>query len=172
MCHSMTVYWHHLANTTELVLPLAHPRVHNPNGKSIDSAVFAQLMAESPYTLQWAPLSPKITLTHEEICALCIDLPTQGLKWQLVKPRDSLVRRFEGNHRTCYLEWLKYTSLIMGDLDTHLTHDSLGPSEPNGISIGSAVFAQMTTECPYTLQWDDPFPPESCQFPWGILTPI
>jgi len=29
---------------------------------------------------------------------------------------------------------------------------------PNGISIGSAVFAQMTAECPYTLQWDAPFP--------------
>jgi len=29
---------------------------------------------------------------------------------------------------------------------------------PNSISIGSAVFAQMTAECPYTLQWDAPFP--------------
>ena len=35
-------------------------RVHIPNGKSIGSAVFAQLTAESLYTLQWAPLSPKI----------------------------------------------------------------------------------------------------------------
>jgi len=32
----------------------------------------------------------------------------------------------------------------------------LGPMRahnPNGTSIGSAVFAQMTAECPYTLQW-------------------
>jgi len=29
---------------------------------------------------------------------------------------------------------------------------------PNGISIGSAVFAQMTAECPYTLQWFAHFP--------------
>ena len=29
---------------------------------------------------------------------------------------------------------------------------------PNGISIGSAVFAQMTAECPYTLQWRAPLP--------------
>jgi len=28
---------------------------------------------------------------------------------------------------------------------------------PEGISIGSAVFEQMTTKCPYTLEWD-PFP--------------
>jgi len=26
----------------------------------------------------------------------------------------------------------------------------------NGISISSAIFAQMTTECPYTLQWLTP----------------
>ena len=29
---------------------------------------------------------------------------------------------------------------------------------PNGISIGSAIFAQTTTECLYTLQWDAPPP--------------
>jgi len=39
---------------------------------------------------------------------------------------------------------------------------------PNGISIGSAVFAQMTAECPYTLQWDAPFPHQNCPLPNGI----
>jgi len=34
----------------------------NPNGISIGSAVSAQLMAECPYTLQWATLSPKLPL--------------------------------------------------------------------------------------------------------------
>jgi len=29
---------------------------------------------------------------------------------------------------------------------------------PNGISIGSVVFAQLTTECPHTLQWAAPSP--------------
>jgi len=43
---------------------------------------------------------------------------------------------------------------------------------PNGISYGSAVFAQMTAECPYTLQWDAPFPSKTCPFPWWIWTPI
>jgi len=32
--------------------------VHNPNGISIGSAVFAQLSAQSPYTLEWAALFP------------------------------------------------------------------------------------------------------------------
>ena len=42
----------------------------------------------------------------------------------------------------------------------HLTR-FLGPiraNNPNGMSIGSAVFAQMTAECPYTLQWGAPSP--------------
>jgi len=29
---------------------------------------------------------------------------------------------------------------------------------PNGISINSAIFAQITTQYPYTLQWDAPSP--------------
>jgi len=35
---------------------------------------------------------------------------------------------------------------------------------PNCISSGSAVFAQLTAECPYTLQWAAPFP-QNCPFP-------
>jgi len=41
--------------------------VHNPNGKSIGSAISAQLTAESPYTLQWATLSPKIAPSNGRI---------------------------------------------------------------------------------------------------------
>ena len=50
----------------------------------------------------------------------------------------------------------------------------LGPihaHNPNVISIGSAIFAQLTAEFPYTLQWDAPFPLQNCPFPWGSGTP-
>ena len=50
----------------ELVLHSAH-RVHNANGKSIGSAISAQLTAESPYTLQWTTLYPKIAPSHRGI---------------------------------------------------------------------------------------------------------
>jgi len=75
MCPHGKAHWHHLANTIELVLPSA-TQVHNPNGKSIGSAVAAQPLAESPYTLQRATLSPKIAasqggsgpnLTHDSL---------------------------------------------------------------------------------------------------------
>jgi len=42
-------------NTRFLLGPIQH---HNPNGISISLAVFAQMTAECPYTLQWVPLSP------------------------------------------------------------------------------------------------------------------
>jgi len=55
MCRPMWAHWRQLANTIELMLPSAHP---SPQPKR--SAVSAQLMAESPYTLQWVTLSPRI----------------------------------------------------------------------------------------------------------------
>jgi len=96
---------------TEPVLPSAHLSPQ-PKGKSIGSAISAQLTAENPYTLQWAAPFPK-------------------------------------------------TALDMGDLEPHLTWFMIsGPiraNNLNGISIGLAIFAQMTAECPYTLQWDAVF---------------
>jgi len=52
----MLAHWRHLVNMIELVL--RPTRVHNPSGKSIGSAVSAQLTAESP----WTTLSPKFPL--------------------------------------------------------------------------------------------------------------
>jgi len=88
-------------------------RLHTPNSFSIDSAVFPQLTADSPYTLQWAAHSPSK-----------LPLPIRGYG----SPSNT---------------WF------------------LGPIQvrnPNGISICSAVFAQLTAECPCTLQWAAPYP--------------
>ena len=38
----------------------------------------------------------------------------------------------------------------------------------NGISIGSAVFAQLTAKRPYTLHWAAPCP-QNCPLQWGDL---
>jgi len=50
----------------------------------------------------------------------------------------------------------------------------LGPTWvqiPNGISIGSAIFAQLTAECPYTLQQAAPYP-SKLPLPMRIWTPM
>jgi len=98
--------WGHIGTTWRIRLNLyiLRPmRVHNRNGKWIGSAVFAQLTAQSAYTLQWVPLPTRIALSHGDL-----DLPCNT--W-------------------CF-----------GPMRAH---------NPNGTSIGSAVFAQMTAECPY-----------------------
>jgi len=58
--------------------------------------------------------------------------------------------------------------VLIGDLTPSNTWflGSTRLSIPNGISISSAVFAQFTAECLYTLQWAAPFP-QNCPFPWG-----
>jgi len=43
---------------------------------------------------------------------------------------------------------------------------------PNGISIGAGVFAEMTAKCPYTLQWDAPSPLKIAHSHGAIWTPI
>ena len=96
--------------------------IYNSNGKSIGSAVSAQLTAESPYTLQWATLSPKIAPSHGGI-------------------------------------WTP-DSWFFGPVRAH---------NLNGISIGSAVFAQVTAECSYALQLA-PLSPK-LPFPRGDLDP-
>ena len=50
--------------------------------------------------------------------------------------------------------------LPMGDLDPYLIHDSLGPSEPRSQTVSRSVqlFLHSSPQCPYTSQWDTPFP--------------
>jgi len=41
------------------------------------------------------------------------------------------------------------------------------PRYQNGVFISLAIFAQLTAETAYTLQWAAPFPPRNCLFTWG-----
>jgi len=62
-CRSTRAHWRHLANTIELVHPLAH---WSPQSKwQMDNfSCFTQLTVESAYTLQLAPLSTRIAPSH------------------------------------------------------------------------------------------------------------
>jgi len=57
--------------------------------------------------------------------------------------------------------WTPSNTWFIGPIRAH---------NPNGISIGSAVFAQLTTEFPYTSQWAAPMP-SKLPLPMGIWTP-
>jgi len=57
---------------------------HNPNSISIGSAVFAQLTAECPHSLQWAALSPiKIAPSHGDLDPINYMIP---LAWAHPSP--------------------------------------------------------------------------------------
>ena len=61
----------------------------------------------------------------------------------------------------------------MGDLDPIKQFLGLIRAyNQTAISIGLAVFAQMTAECPYTLQRDAAFPLKIAPSHGGIWTPI
>jgi len=66
------------------------------------------------------------------------------------------------------------TSLSTCGLSSNYT-GFLGPiraHDSNGISIGAAVFAQTTAECPYTSQWDAPLPTSKFPISMGDLDPL
>jgi len=55
--------------------------------------------------------------------------------------------------------------------DPYLVHSSLGLQQSaNGISISSAVFAQLTPESLF-FTMGRPFSPQNCHFTWGDLDP-
>jgi len=60
--------------------------------------------------------------------------------------------------KKCPLSWGIWTPSNSWFLGPFWAHN------PNSITIGSAVFAQVTAECPYTLRWGAPFP-KNCPFP-------
>jgi len=115
--------WHHLANTLNLYF-LWCTQVHNPNGKSINSAILHSLQKKVP-------------------------VPYNGRPFPQSCPFPSR-------------NWTASNTWFLGPIWAH---------NPNGISMSSAILAQMTADCLHILQWDAPFPPPNCPFPWGNLNP-
>ena len=160
----------HMGTTWRIRLKLCFhwpTRVHNLNGKSISSAVIAQLMAGYNW-VHWCHLANTIELV----------LPSA----HRIPQSKQQIDRFS---RFCTAHCTKSLYFTMGDPFCQNCPFSWGIWTPsnssflaavraynlNGTTIGSAVFAQVTTERPYTLQWTAPRP-QNCPFPWGIWTPI
>jgi len=98
MCPPIRAHWRHLANVTELVLPSAH------FGKSICSAVFAQLTQKLPILYNGRPIPQQLPLPTGDL---------EPIKHMIPWPH---------------------------------------PRPDPGVLVNSAVFAQMTAECPYTCK--------------------
>jgi len=78
--------------------------------------------------------------------------------------------RYETKYLQCVKKLKLKISHSYGGIWTTSNTWFLGPiraHNPNGIWIGSAVFAQLNAECRYTIQWAAPFP-QDCPFPRRI----
>jgi len=156
MCPPMWAHWRHMVNTIEHVLPSAHPSPQS-NSKLIGSAISAQLMAENPYTLQWAIPSPKLPLlmggsgphlTHNSLghSEPRIQMASRSVQPFLHKWPQSVPILYNGTP----LCPLKIAHSHGGfEPPPHLTYGwfpvSTSVLNQNGISIGSAVFAGLTS---------------------------
>ena len=103
----MRAHYRHLANMTELVLPLAH---------------------QSPQLKRQIDWFSNFCTAYGRV--------SSGMPGHVLSPNNC---PFACGIWTCFLRltWVH---------------------NPNGILVSSAVFGQMTAECPYTLQWDAPSP--------------
>jgi len=128
---------------------------HNPNCIMIGSAIFAQVTAECPYTLQWTPLSPKIAPSHGGSGPACKTRFLGLIRAHRPNAISIGSAVFSTDDRRMSLYFTmgrpfspKNLRLPMGGSEPPSNTWSLGPTQvlnPNGISIGSAVFAGLTS---------------------------
>ena len=169
--------WGHIGATWRIRLNLCFfrpTRVHNSNGKSISSAIFAQLTAQCR-RVYWHLPANTIEIVHNG-AILWIELNLCFFRTTRVHKPKWQIDRFS---RLCTTHDRKSLYFTMGNLFPKIapSRGGSGPPpnswflepvwahNPNSISIGSAVLAQVTAECPYALQWDALIPPQNCPFP-------
>jgi len=154
-------------------------RVHNPNNKSMDSAISAQLMAQSPYTLQWATLSPKIAPSHRGIWApsnsrflgpfsAYIQMASQSVQPFSHRRSQSVPMLYNGSPLSPKLH------LPIGGSGAHPTHDYLSPFEPT-IQTASRSIQQFLHRRPQNVLYFTmgcPFPRKISPSHGGIWTLI
>ena len=111
MCHHRRAHWRHLANTTELVLPSAHP-------------------------------SPQPKRQIDQFSRFCTAHGTKSLYFTVGAPfaKSFLFPRGIWTPILHVIPW---------------AHPN---PQPKRHLNQFSHFAQMTAECPYTLQWNAPFP--------------
>ena len=136
-------------------------RVHNQNGTSISSA--CPFPYKLPIDMGRSRLPPNT----------CFPGPTGVHNPNGISIGSAIFAQLIAECRRTY-PGVSYSRLRMGRSGDPSNTWFLGPNRvqiPNGISIGSAMYAQLTADCRYTLQWDAYSPQKIYPFPWGDLDP-
>jgi len=123
--------------------------VHDQNGKSVGLTVSAQLMAESAYTLQWAPLSTRIAPFHRRIWT-----PSNTIPWAHASPRPK--RHLDRFSRVLHT-WPQSVHILyngspvsnsklplsMWGSGLYVIHGSLGPPESSTETASRSRFCRF-----------------------------
>jgi len=172
----MRAHWRHLANMTQLVLSSANP---SPQPKwqmdrfSHFCTAHGRVSSACPTMSFPLIIAPPHGRSGPQLIRASLGQPesiTQMTARSVQPFLQSSCQSVSGQcQRAC---WACPSSLKlpipMGDL---WFLGSTGLNVPNGISVGSVVFAQVTAECPYTLRWALLFP-QNYPFPWENVDPF
>jgi len=178
MCPQGRAHWHHLANTIKLVLFSAHPS-SQPKLQIDRFSRFCTVHGRKCMLILYnGDPFPKIVPSRGKIGTPSISRFLEADRAHNPNCITIGSAIFAQVTAECQytLSWVPLSPNIdpshVGSGPPSKTR-FLGPiraHRPNGISISSAVFAQMTTACPYTLQWDAPSP-SKLSIPMGDLDP-
>jgi len=167
----MWIHWCHLVYATELVPPSAYP---SPQPKRQTARFSRFCTAHGRYFTMGAPSPPKLLLPTR------IWTPSNT---RFLWPNRAKTQTASGSVQLFLHRWTQSQSVpIQWDaLSTSILPLAMGGSglpsntrfpeqsrvlNPNGISISSAVFAQMNAVWVF-LYNGRPFPPQYCPLPWG-----
>jgi len=160
-CRQCVLPWGHTGATWWIWLNLCSlqpTRVHNPNSKSMKFSHFCT--AKCHWACPGMSCLLIIAPSHEG-CGPHLIHATLGPSQSITQTASRSVQPFLHSswHSLAILYngppflpynypfpwgiWTPSNTLLLGSILGH---------NPNGISIGSVIFAQMTPECPYTLQ--------------------
>jgi len=144
MCPSMRAHWHHLVNTIEPVHPSAHSS-QQPKWQIDQFSRFCTAHAmKSLYFTMGAHFPQNCPFSWEDQNRHLIhDLLSQTELTVQMAPLSVLLfsHRWPQSVPILYngRPFLPKLPLPMGDLDPHLTHDSLGPSKPTNQTASPSV---------------------------------
>jgi len=149
-------YWQYILSADHSNPSITHCLVAIIHIKPVNSKILAPELVAMATTLAWS------------------QKPTPGIKQRVASYHITKVLA----HKACYSKLSPKLVAIATSLTTSEPPSntwflwSIQTHNPNGISIGSAVFAQMTAECTYTSHWEAPFPLKIAPFHGEIWTPI
>ena len=175
-CRQCSLYWGHIDTTWQIRLNLCFllcTGVHNPNGKSTGSAIFAQLTAKCP----WARLGMSFPLIiapfHRGSGPHTIHAslgPPESITQMAPRSVQPFLHSSHQCHRACLgMPFCLKIAPFHGKTVTYLVCGSLG--SPDSASRLVQPFLHRWPQSVPILYNGLPFLRQNCPFPWGHLDP-